>query len=64
MTRFIALLNDSNYINIPADKMTLDDAYISVFQCGELIAVLDISIVLCAYISEKSPNQAVKQEWC
>ena len=54
MTRFIALLNDGNHINIPADEMKMGENYITVFTKGNLVAYLDASIVLCAHLSEKA----------
>lgn len=56
MKRFVAQLNDGGYINIPAESMSLDDVYIKVYHNGELVAFLDVSVVLCAHVSEKEEN--------
>lgn len=52
MKKFIAQLNDNSFINIYADEMKLDDGYITVYHSGNLVAFLDVSTVLCAYLSE------------
>jgi hypothetical protein len=53
MTRFIAQLNGESFINIPADEMLFDGAYIAVYRQKNLVALLDVGVVLSAYISEK-----------
>lgn len=53
MTRFIAQLNGESFINIPADEMQFDGAYIAVYRQKNLVALLDVGVVLSAYISEK-----------
>ena len=54
MMRFVAQLNDSSYVNIPADKMKMEEAAILVFREGELVAYLDTSCVLVAKFSERN----------
>lgn len=54
MKKFIAQLNDNSFINIFADEMKLDDGYITVYNGGNLVAFLDVSTVLCAYLSEQA----------
>lgn len=53
MTRFTAQLNDMSYINVKADKMELIDNMIHVKDGSNLVAVIDISAVVAAHISEK-----------
>lgn len=54
MKKLVAQLNDGSYINIPADRMELEENCIIVSNAGEMIAVLDVSVVLFAYLSEKA----------
>jgi hypothetical protein len=53
MKRFIAIMNDGSFINVPATKMELEDNAIIVRDGENLVAFLDVSVVLCAHISEK-----------
>lgn len=53
MTRFTAQLNDMSYINVKADKMELIDNMIHVKDGSNLVAVIDISAVVAAYLSER-----------
>ena len=53
MKRFIAQLNDNSYVNVPADRMEIEDNAIYVRNGQELVAYLDTSCVLIAHISEK-----------
>ena len=57
MKRFIAQLNDGNFINIPADSMKLLDCYITVYSGLTLVAFVDVSTVLCAHISDKGVQE-------
>lgn len=57
MKKLVVQLNDGSFINIPADKMTYEDNYITATNNGELVAILDISVVLYAYISDKAVNK-------
>ena len=57
MKKFIAQLNDNSFINIYADEMKLDDNHITVYNGGKLVAFLDVSTVLCAYLSEMVVNK-------
>ena len=57
MKKFIAQLNDNSFINIHADEMKLDDNHITVYQGGNLVAFLDVSTVLCAYLSYKAVDR-------
>ena len=53
MTRFTAQLNDMSYINVKADKMELIDNMLHVKDGSDLVAVIDLSAVVAAHISEK-----------
>lgn len=53
MKRFIAQLNDSSHINVPADRMEVKDNAILVFSGLDLVAWLDTGCVLTAHMSEK-----------
>lgn len=57
MKKLVVYLNDGNFINILADKMVREENFITVTNDGELVAVLDISTVLVAYISDKAVNK-------
>lgn len=56
MTRFIAMLNDSDgkYINIPADRMEINDDIIMVYNKEALVACVDVGIILCAHLCERN----------
>lgn len=53
MKRFNACLNGGTYINVEATRMELVDNVICVWNNSELVAVVDISIVMTAHISER-----------
>ena len=53
MKKFVAQLNDCSFVNIQADELILDNAHIHVLREGKLVWFFDVSVVLCAYISEK-----------
>lgn len=53
-------LNDGNHINIPAERMIWEDNYL-VALCGdEMVAFIDVSTVLVAYLSDKTVNHEEK----
>lgn len=54
MKRFIAILNDNSFINIPATRMELKENSIIVWEENDLVAFVDVSVILCAHISEKT----------
>lgn len=54
MTRFTAQLNDMSYINVKADRMELIDNMIYVRDGNNLVAIIDISAVVAAHLSEKT----------
>lgn len=53
MKRFIAIMNDGSFINIPATKMEMEDNALIVYDGDSVVAYVDVSIVLCAHISER-----------
>ena len=53
MMRFNAQLNDLSYINVKADNMEVIDNMLHVKDGNNLVAVIDISAVVAAHISEK-----------
>ena len=54
MKKFIARLNDDSYINICADEMQIkEDTFILVYNEKNLVAFLDVGVVLSAHMSEK-----------
>lgn len=57
MKKFIAQLNDGGYINIQADKMQMSDSCIYVYSKENLVAVVDVSVILSAHISEKGAEK-------
>lgn len=57
MTKFIAQLNDTSYINTPADRMTKEENMIYAYKGGELVAAVDISAVIAVHLSEKGDRQ-------
>lgn len=56
MTRFIAELNGGDHINIPADRMEMQEegGVLMVYRGQELVAFVDLSAVVTAHISERS----------
>lgn len=53
MSRFVATLNGAVSINIPAERMESKENFIYVWRGDRLVAMVDISAVVCAYISER-----------
>lgn len=54
MKRFIAVLNDCSHINIPATRMEIKDNAIRVWNGDDLVAYIDVGIVLSAHMSERT----------
>ena len=57
MRRFIATLNDGSFINIPATKMKLVEDMVQVYEYDDLIALVDISAVVTAHMSERGDSR-------
>lgn len=54
MTKFVAQLNNSNYINIKADRLDEDkeNNLLLVYNGNDLVACIDKSIILTGHLSE------------
>ena len=50
--RFNAVLNGDAYVNVPATRMEVDDNMLYVWNGDDLVALLDVGVVLSAHISE------------
>ena len=57
MARFIAQLNDGSHINVRADRMTKEENMLYAYNSGELVAAVEITAVIAAYLSEKGDRQ-------
>lgn len=53
MKRFIAIMNDGSFINIPATRMDMADNALVVWEGENVVAYVDVSVVLTAHISER-----------
>ena len=51
--RFNAVLNGDTYVNVPATRMEVDDNMLYVWNGDELVALLDVGVILSAHICEK-----------
>ena len=51
--RIIIQLNGGEHINIPADRMEIKENDLRAWNGMELVAYVDTSAVICAYMSEK-----------
>ena len=54
MKMFFAQLSDKSYINIPADRMEVNDNMAYVYDGSQLVALVDVSMILSAHISRKN----------
>ena len=57
MKIFVANLNDGSYTNTKADRMELIDNMLHVRDGNNLVAVVDLSTVLAAHISERGERE-------
>ena len=57
MMRFNAQLNDMSYVNVKADKMELIDNMLHVKDGNNLVAVIDLSAVVAAHLSERGERE-------
>lgn len=53
MKRFIAILNDASFINVPATRMEINEESIFAYDGNELVAYVDIGFTLSAHISDR-----------
>ena len=53
MKKFTATMNDGSFINVEATRMELVDNMVRVYNKTELVALVDISAVITAHISER-----------
>ena len=51
--RFNAILVGDSYVNVPATRMEIIDNMLYVWNGDDLMALLDVSVILSAHISEK-----------
>ena len=51
--RFNAILNGDSYVNVAATRMEIKENMLYVWNGAELVALLDVSIIMSAHISEK-----------
>lgn len=58
MKRFVCTLNDGSCINVVADKMHLtNETLLCAYRDNKLVAVVDISAVISAHLSEKGEGK-------
>ena len=53
MKRFVAQLNDTSFVNVPADRMEIVDNAIHVYDGLALVVYLDVSCVLVARLDDR-----------
>ena len=53
MKRFIAILNDGSFVNVPATRMDITDDNIIAYDGDEVVAYADIGFTLTAHISDR-----------
>ena len=56
MKRFIAVLNDGSFINVPATRMEIKDEAILVYDGTEVVVYADVGFTLSAYISDRKDD--------
>ena len=52
MKRCNIVLNGCSYINVAADRMEKEEDMLYVYDGANLVAVVDVSVILSAHISE------------
>lgn len=61
MKRFIAAIKygeKETYINVTADRMTIDDSIMYAWLDGQMVAAIDMGIILEAHLSDITGKQA------
>jgi hypothetical protein len=56
MKRFIAILNDGSFVNVPATRMEITDDAIIAYDGDEIVAYADTGFTLTAYISDRKED--------
>ena len=56
MKRFTAVLNDGGYVSVPATRMELKENAILVWNGDELVAYIDVSVILSSHLSERKAS--------
>ena len=56
MKRFIAILNDGSFVNVPATRMEILEDNIMAYNGNELVAYADIGFTLAAHISDRKDD--------
>ena len=56
MKRFTATLNDMSFINTAADRMEVSDNMLYVYDGPQLVALVEVSAIITAHISERGAN--------
>ncbi len=59
--RFTATMRDGSFINVEATRMELVDNTIRVYRDQDLVAFIETSGVITAYISERGGNYGINQ---
>lgn len=54
--RFNATLNGDGFVNVAATRMEVKDNMLYVWNGDDLVALLDVSVILSAHISEKGDS--------
>ena len=57
MKMFFAQLSDKSYIHVPADRMEVRDNVTYVYDGDQLVAMVDVSMILLAHISKARKNE-------
>ena len=58
MKRCNIILNGLNYINVAADRMEREENMLYVWDGNSLVAVVELTAVISAHISEKGDSYA------
>lgn len=56
MKRFIAILNDGSFINVPATRMEMTEDSIIAYDGKEIVAYADIGFALAARIEDRKED--------
>ncbi len=58
MKRFIAILNDGSFINVPATRMEIRDDSIFVYDGNAVVAYVDTGFTLTAHVSDRKDENS------